>query len=95
VVGVNAFQSAEEETMETLRIDPEERSRQIARVQRVRASRDGAKAGAALVNLERVARGTENTMPAILACVEAYCTTGEICDVLRGVFGIHQEHVVF
>ena len=95
VVGVNAFQSAEEETMETQRINPEERDRQIARLQRVRASRDGAGAAATLANLERVARSTENTMPAILACVEAYCTTGEICDVLRGVFGVHQEQVVF
>ncbi|MQF48464.1 methylmalonyl-CoA mutase [SAR202 cluster bacterium AC-647-N09_OGT_505m] len=95
VVGVNAFQSTEEETMETLRIDPEERGRQIARLQRVRASRDVSQVGATLENLGRVARGTENTMPAILACVESYCTTGEICDVLRGVFGIHKEHVVF
>ena len=33
-------------------------------------------------------------MPAILECVRAYCTVGEICDVLREVFGIYQENVV-
>ncbi|MBI2164885.1 MAG: methylmalonyl-CoA mutase [Chloroflexi bacterium] len=32
-----------------------------------------------------------NTMPAILDCVEAYCTTGEVCDVFRKVFGEYQE----
>ncbi len=95
VVGVNAFQTSEEQTIETLKINPEERSRQIARLERVRATRDSARVAQALVELERVARGTGNTMPAILACVESYCTTGEICDVLRGVFGTHQELVTF
>ena len=42
---------------------------------------------ASLKRLEDVARSTENTMPGILACVEAYASIGEICDVLRGVFG--------
>ena len=45
--------------------------------------------------LEEVAQGTGNTMTAILECVEAYCTTGEICEVLRGVFGIQQEITAF
>ncbi|MBF8268250.1 MAG: methylmalonyl-CoA mutase, large subunit, partial [Dehalococcoidia bacterium] len=95
VVGVNAFQTTDEPSMETLRIDPEERSRQIARLQRFRASRDGTRARATLEGLERVARSSENTMPAILACVEAHCTTGEISDVLRGVFGIQKEFAAF
>ena len=95
VVGVNAFQTPDEQPIETLRIDPEERSRQIARLERVRASRDGGRVGEALTHLERVVRSSENTMPAILACVEAYCTTGEICDVLRGIFGVQRELAVF
>ena len=33
-------------------------------------------------------------MPAIVDCVEAMCTTGEICDVLRGVFGVHKALLV-
>ena len=95
VVGVNAFRTSEEQTIETLKINPEERSRQIARLERVRATRNSSKATQALAELGRVARGTENTMPAILACVESYCTTGEICDVLRGVFGTQQELAIF
>jgi methylmalonyl-CoA mutase N-terminal domain/subunit len=40
-----------------------------------------------LAALERAARGTENTMPRILRCVESLCTLGEISDTLRLVFG--------
>ena len=45
--------------------------------------------------IEEVARGKENTMPALLECVEAYATLGEMCDVLRGVFGEQKEFLVF
>jgi len=45
-------------------------------------------------NLEEVARGKENTMPAFLECAEAYASIGEMCDVLRRVFGIQKEYLV-
>ena len=51
---------------------------------RVKARRDEAEARAALAALESAARGTENTMPRILACIESLCTLGEISDTLRG-----------
>ncbi len=91
VVGVNAYQTSEEPEIDIFQIDPAERDRQIARLQRVRSTRDGSRVAAALANLERVARSSENTMPAILECVEAYCTTGEICNVFRTVFGVQQD----
>ncbi len=93
VVGVNAYQTNEEPEIDVFQIDPAERDRQIARLQRVRANRNGSRARDALANLERIARSSENTMPAILECVEAYCTTGEICDVFRKVFGVEQDRV--
>ena len=93
VVGVNAYQTSEEPEIDVFQIDPAERDRQIARLQRVRANRNGSRTRDALSNLERVARSSENTMPAILECVEAYCTTGEICDVFRKVFGVQQDRV--
>ena len=74
-------------TADILRVDPAVRDRQIARIQAVKARRDEAEAQAALAALESAARGTENTMPRILACVEALCTLGEISDTLRAVFG--------
>ena len=94
VVGVNAYQNSEEPTIDILHIDPAERQRQIARLQRVRSTRNGSRVAAALANLEMVARSNDNTMPAILECVEAYCTTGEICDVFRSVFGVQQDRAV-
>ena len=94
VVGVNAYQNSEEPAIDILRIDPAERERQIARLQRVRSARNGSRVAATLANLEMVARSNDNTMPAILECVEAYCTTGEICDVFRSVFGIQQDRAV-
>src|SRR5262249_20196746 len=88
IVGVNRF--ADEgggKAAEILRVDPAVRDRQKARIEAVKARRDAGEARAALVALEAAARGTENTMPRILACVESLCTLGEISDTLRTVFG--------
>jgi methylmalonyl-CoA mutase, N-terminal domain len=94
VVGVNRFQAEEEHPIPTLHIDPEIERSQVARVKALRARRDGAKAQAAIAEVERRARGTENLMPAILAAVEAYATVGEISDALRRPFGEYHESVV-
>ncbi|HEY1332936.1 MAG TPA: methylmalonyl-CoA mutase family protein [Myxococcaceae bacterium] len=88
IVGVNRFAEAgEAATADILRVDPAVRDRQAERIAAVKGRRDEAQAQAALVALEAAARGTENTMPRILACVEALCTLGEISDTLRAVFG--------
>jgi methylmalonyl-CoA mutase N-terminal domain/subunit len=94
VVGVNRFQAEEERPIPTLRLDPEIERDQIARLNALRARRDTGKAQAALGEIERRARGTENLMPAILEAVEAYATLGEISDALRRAFGEYQESVV-
>jgi methylmalonyl-CoA mutase N-terminal domain/subunit len=94
VVGMNDFVAAEERGIPTLRIDPEIERNQVQRLQALRAKRDSAKTKAALAELERCARITENLLPAILAAVEAHATVGEISDVLRRVYGEYQESVV-
>ncbi|HYL45494.1 MAG TPA: methylmalonyl-CoA mutase family protein [Candidatus Limnocylindrales bacterium] len=94
VVGVNYFQAEEEHPVPTMRIDPEIERAQAARLQALRARRDSASAAAAVAEIERLARGNENLMPAILAAVEAYATVGEISDALRRDFGEYQESVV-
>jgi methylmalonyl-CoA mutase, N-terminal domain len=94
VVGVNRFQAEEEQTIPTMRIDPEIERSQIARLNALRARRDAAKSRAALGEVESRARGTENLMPAILTAVEAYATVGEISDALRRAFGEYRESVV-
>ena len=95
VVGVNAYQGPAPPIEKIQTIDPEQTRRQVERLQRVRRERDGAQAEAALARLEETAQGAENTMPAILECVEAYATLGEISDVFRGVFGEQQEFSPF
>ena len=94
VVGVNRFQAEGEQTIPTLGIDPEIERAQIARLQALRARRQAAKWRAALDEVERRARSSENLMPAILAAVEADATVGEISDALRRPFGEYRESVV-
>ncbi len=94
VVGVNRFQADSEQPIPTLRIDPEIERSQVARLNALRAKRDATKARAAVEEVERRARGSENLMPAILAAVEAYATVGEISDAMRRAFGEYQESVV-
>ena len=91
VVGVNEYRTEEPPIEKLQTIDPEETRRQVDGVVSVRRERDGAGASAALARLEDTARGSENTVQAIIECVEAYATVGEIADVLRGVFGEQRE----
>jgi methylmalonyl-CoA mutase, N-terminal domain len=94
VVGVNDFVAGEERTIPTLRIDADIERSQIARLNALRTKRDSTLTQAALAELQRRARTTENLLPAILSAVETYATVGEISDALRRVFGEYQESVV-
>jgi methylmalonyl-CoA mutase, N-terminal domain len=94
VVGVNRFQAEEERPIPTMQIDPEIERTQVARLNALRARRDTAKAKAALAEVERRARSTDNLMPAILSAVEVYATVGEISDALRRAFGEYRESIV-
>jgi methylmalonyl-CoA mutase N-terminal domain/subunit len=95
VVGVNKFVSPYPKPTGLLRLDPEVAKKQMGRLAQVKRERDNTAVGAALKRLEEVARGTENTMPAVLECVAAYATIGEVCDVLRSVFGEQREFSSF
>ena len=95
VVGVNMFVSPFPKMTGLLKVDPEVARRQQERLARVKRERDNARVEAALKRLGEVASGTENTMPAFLECVEAYATAGEMCDVLRGIFGEQKEFLIF
>ena len=94
VVGVNRYTAAQDNSVPTLRIDPEIERAQIERLRRLRQRRQAARVQAALARVEEVARGTENLLPPILEAVEAYATVGEIADALRRVFGEYKESVV-
>ncbi len=81
IVGVNRYVSDEPPVEGLMRVDEEAARQQLARLERLRRERDGSAAQAALARLEGVARSEANTVPAILECVEAYCTLGEISGV--------------
>ncbi|MEO8458628.1 MAG: methylmalonyl-CoA mutase family protein [Chloroflexota bacterium] len=95
IVGVNEFVTEEEEKPEILRVREEVVRRQVDRLQRVRAERDQAKADQMLRLLDDAAKSDANLMPVLVECVENYVTIGEICKVLRGVFGEQREFMVF
>ena len=91
VVGVNDFVAGDAAPLPILYIDESAGARQIARVQELRASRDGIAVRLALARLADAARGTGNTMYPLLECVRAYATVGEMCDALREVWGEYEE----
>jgi methylmalonyl-CoA mutase N-terminal domain/subunit len=92
VVGVNAYADSADAAArpEPQRIDPAAERLQAERTAAVRANRDAAAADATLAALEDGARGTENLLPRIRACVEAEVTLGEIADRLRAAWGEHR-----
>ncbi|MFQ5813910.1 MAG: methylmalonyl-CoA mutase family protein, partial [Anaerolineae bacterium] len=87
VVGVNEFVVQEKTTLRRLKVDPAVRERQIERLQALIERRDGEKVRTLLTRLRETAQSEDNLLPIILECVEAYVTLGEICSVLREVFG--------
>jgi methylmalonyl-CoA mutase N-terminal domain/subunit len=94
VVGVNKFVSPSP-VIPLIKFDPEQEKKQKERLAGVKEHRDNDKVNSSLKRLEEVAGSRDNTMPAFLECVEAYASIGEICDVLRNVFGTQEEYLVF
>ncbi len=90
VVGVNAFQVEETLELEALKVDPTVESAQRAQLAELRSSRDTARVSELLGHLEATARGAENLMPLFIECVENDLTLGEICSVLRRIWGEYQ-----
>jgi methylmalonyl-CoA mutase, N-terminal domain len=95
VVGVNKFVAEESPLEGLLRVDPRVGERQRRRLAKLRRSRDEAKVRASLARLAGAAQGSDNTMPVFIECAESYVTLGEMCDVLRGVWGEQKESLVF
>ena len=95
VVGVNEFVTDEAAPTGLFQGDPTVAAAVVERLQRLRRTRDRDRAARALEAVDAVARGRGNLLPPILDAVQAAVTLGEICDTLRGVFGVHQPSVVF
>lgn len=91
VVGQNRFQVEEEKPTNLLRVDPAVRTSQIERLKKLRSERDDKMVEKGLADLKQGAEGDRNLIPLMLKAVKAYATLGEICDVLREVFGEYQQ----
>jgi methylmalonyl-CoA mutase N-terminal domain/subunit len=96
IVGVNVFEhSVDNVQPPTLVIDPDVEVVQAARLKELRERRDNTSVSTRLDALQEVARGNDNLMPAIIDCVRARATEGEIVEALRSVFGTYRETPVF
>ncbi len=94
LVGVNDFVQGNDEPIEIPihTITRESEERHLERLRRVRRERDGSAVAAALQRMENAARaGRDNLMPYIVDAVRAYATLGELCNLLRGVYGEYRE----
>jgi methylmalonyl-CoA mutase N-terminal domain/subunit len=87
VVGVNALEVEEVIELESLKVDPSVEESQKARLAALRGRRDPAKTAALLSELREAAQGETNLMPLFITCAENNVTLGEMCDVLRDVWG--------
>ena len=103
IVGVNKFQVEEEPPKGLLKVDASvgvEQCKKLADlkagkpINKMTKGRDNDAVKKALADLETAAKNEkENLMPHILAAVKTYATLGEICGVLRKVFGEYEAHV--
>jgi len=87
VVGLNRFQMEEKKVTGLLKVNPAVRIAQIEKLKKLKSERDGGKVRKSLAALKKGAQGDDNLMSLILESVKAYATLGEICDVLKEVFG--------
>ena len=87
LVGVNAFLEEEKIEVDSMHFDPKIEHDQRVHLREMRARRDQSKTCELLTSLDKAARGTDNLMPVLIECVENSLTLGEICNVLRIIWG--------
>jgi len=90
VVGVNKFQVEEVPNIQISKFDNTVEARQIARLNRVRKERDGKEVKRTLKELKEAAKDKANLVLPVKNAVKSYATIGEICDVLRGLWGTYR-----
>lgn len=94
IVGVNEYTTGKETSIPLLRIEPNVENEQVAGLQKLRRERDNGKVQEVLGKLHYATEKDENLMSIIIEAVKAYATLGEICDVLREVYGEYKELIV-
>jgi len=94
VVGMNKFKIEEEAPKGLLKVDPKVGEVKKEGLKKLRSERNQNRVDETLVALKKACEGTENVMPYILDAVREYATLGEICDVMREIFGEYQQSVM-
>ena len=95
IVGVNAHTTDHEDELEILRISHEVEREQNRVLAARRSDRDQQAIEAALAHMRSVAQSTDNLIPSILSAARAEATLGEICGVLRDLWGEYREQARF
>jgi methylmalonyl-CoA mutase N-terminal domain/subunit len=96
VVGVNEFVTEDEIPIRILQINPEIEKKLVQRLQQIKRERNNAEVDDALKKLHVAAESEEkNLVPFVLKAVNKYATLGEICGVLREIFGEHEPSSIF
>ena len=93
IVGVNKF-TGEQEALEVRAIDNSKvRAAQIAKLEKLRAARDGAKVTAALEALKNGAKSNGNLLALAVEAMRVRATLGEVSLALEDVFGRHKAEI--
>ncbi|UCE43958.1 MAG: methylmalonyl-CoA mutase family protein [Candidatus Bathyarchaeota archaeon] len=95
VVGVNEFTTEAKTRIPILRVDPAVEKTQTKRLEATKRRRNNARIKDILDELRIAAEGNENLMPIIVEAAKEYASLGEICGVLRGVFGEYKAPTIF
>jgi methylmalonyl-CoA mutase N-terminal domain/subunit len=94
IVGVNRFTETSQPAVPILHIDAALEAAQIERLAAMRAGRSDFAVSRALDGLRAGAEGTDNLLPLMRTALEAKATVGEVCGVLREIFGVYRPSVV-
>jgi methylmalonyl-CoA mutase N-terminal domain/subunit len=94
IVGLNKYQVKEAPPAGLLRVDPVVEEQQKEKIRNLKSKRDAAKVKETLAALEAACKTDDNVMPFIVEAVKAYATLGEICNVMRGVFGEYKQSII-
>ncbi len=95
IVGVNKFKARKEVSIPILQVDPALEERQIEKLNMIKRKRNNREVKDALDRLYHAADKDENLFPSVIAAVKKQVTLGEICDVLRTVYGEYRAPTIF
>jgi methylmalonyl-CoA mutase N-terminal domain/subunit len=95
VVGVNKYVTDQVDDVDILRVDPEAEERQLERLRRFKADRDGSAVEQRLGELRDIAAGEGNLLHPIRAALRDGASIGEVCGAMRDVFGVYRGGAFF